>query len=180
MKKPQRTRKAVILVNTFAAAGYVCLLLAYTLFIGALAWLLIFSTLGAKPYTTILEDTASKAVVSGDMGAYFAVTMSVILVAVLSAILAYIIGKWSAHALKHFMYKTKISRTHRNLFLTKGSLAIIPLIGFIWLNVFYLGTDTAISILHVATILTALASIIIFALEFFIAKSLTVNPRDSW
>lgn len=180
MKKPQRTRKAVILVNTFAAGGYVSLLLAYTLFIGALAWLLVFSTLGAKTYTTILDTQGSQGANPADMGAYFAVTLAIILVITLSVVLAYLIGKWSAHLLKHLMHKMRISRTHRNLFLTKGSLAIIPLIGFIWLNVFYLGTDSALSILHISTIFTALVAIIAFALELFVAKSLTVNPRDSW
>lgn len=180
MKKSTRTRKAVILVNTFAAAGYVLLHAAYAFFIGAIAWLLMFSTIGAKPYDTIIAPATPTSTDPANIGTYIALTAALILVAVLLALLAYLIGKWSAHILRHGMRVVKISRTHRNLFLTKGSLAIIPLIGFIWINVFYLGTDAAIPVLHAATILMALSAIIVFALELFVAKSLAVNPRDSW
>ena len=180
MKKQQRTRKAVILVNTFAAAGYVFLLLAYTLFAGALAWLLLFTVPGSKPYTTIiaspLQDTAARS----DLGVYFIAAASLVFVVVVLLLLSYFIAKWCAHMLRHFMYKMKIPRTHRHLFLVKGGLAMIPLIGFIWLNVFYLGADPALPILHIMSIFTALASVVIFGFELFVARSLTVNPRDSW
>lgn len=180
MKKSTRTRKAVILVNTFAAAGYVLLHAAYAFFIGAIAWLLMFSAIGAKPYDTIIATAAPESTSSAGVGTYVALSAALILVMALLVLLAYLIGKWSAHILRHFMHTFSISRTHRNLFLAKGGLATIPLIGFIWINVFYLGTDAAIPVLHAATILMALAAIIVFALELFVAKSLAVNPRDSW
>ncbi len=178
----QRVRKAVVLVNTFGAVGYAFLLLSGALFGGALVWLFMSSSSVSGSVAVYDADaTVPGGVAASDTMAFFALATSLFLLSLAVTVLfLYIFGKWGSRSVRHLMKWLRISSTHRNLFLTKGSLAIVPLLGFIWLNIFYAMPDIAIPTLHIASIAASLLAITCFLLQFFIARSLTVSPRDSW
>jgi hypothetical protein len=178
-----RVRKAVVLVNTFGAVGYLFLLLCAVFFISALAWLFLQSSdvpLSGEvitPETQVSEGGISPA----GMSVAYIVAGIVAFLSMLAVILSpYFVGKWSAKAIRWLMKNLRVPLSRRNIFLTKGMLAMVPLVGFIVLNVVYTAPDLTVPTLHIAAIVTSLLSMGCFLLQAFISRSLSVPIHDSW
>jgi hypothetical protein len=179
-----RVRKAIVLVNTFGAVGYLLLLLCVVFFVAALAWLFLQSSAiplsGEEIVTPGAYDGPSQISPVGMSIAYIAAGIVAFLSLLLVILFPYFIGKWCAKIVRHLMKSLRIPLTRRNAFLTKGMLAMIPLVGFIGLNIVYEAPDITIPTLHIAAIVTSLLSIGCFLLQVYISRSLNVSVRDSW
>lgn len=182
MKK--RIRKALFLVNTFGAVGYFLMALAWTFFASAVLLLLMQSSVISGPTDVGLQDGAAQATGGGTMFIYIIAYGVTIIMGVLTLaivlLLPYLIGKWGARAMRRLLGLCRIALSRQNLFLAKGLMNMVPLIGFIVLNLLYEPIDMTIPSVHVATIFLSLLSLGMFVAQLLAARSLAIAVKDMW
>jgi hypothetical protein len=181
MKK--RVRKALLLVNTFGAVGYLAMALAWLLFACVVLFLFMQSSVVTVPISSSAQEVVSSGGGDSLTLRIVAYAITVIMAAVtlfILFLLPYLIGKWGSRMMRHIMKWCRVEATRRNLFLTKGLVLIVPLIGFIILNFIYVPADMTIPTAHISTVFLALLSLACFLLQLVSARSLHIDIKHMW
>lgn len=173
-----------MLVNTCGAVGYLLLALTWVFFASAIVWLgmqssLLTSPVDLNPSQTPVISQASPSF-AAQLTAY-TVTVAMVLTTIgLLLTLPYLVGKWGAHIVRQLMRIVRVPLTRRNLFLTKGMLAVTPLAGFILINLVSEPLDMTLPILHITAIVVGVVSIGCFWLQLATARALSLPMKDVW
>ena len=182
--KNRRVRKAFILVNSFGMVGYVCTLVAWTLFVAVILLIVMQSSVVTLPSEPTIQSggtgVATESPFAAKVFAYLITTVIVVLSVAIFVTLPYFIAKVGSRFLRRGLKMLHITPAKRNVFFAKCVVIIIPLLGFIGITLGNDPVDMTIPAVHIATILAGLLAIGSFLLQIVIARSLDVPSRDVW
>lgn len=180
----QRVRKALLLVNTLGAVGYLMMVLAWTLFVAAILLLLMQSSVATLPAEITTSgaqpQTSADSMMLTQILAYGITAVMVVVMIAILVLIPYMAGKWGAHVMRYLLKWCRVPLTRRHLFLAKGLAVMVPLIGFIGINIGYQPVDMTIPAVHITTIFVSLFSLAAFLLQLIVARSRNVDVKDMW
>lgn len=169
------------LVNTIGTLGYLILMLGWLLLAVVIMILLVASSvIVIPPDTSQVIVSSAPAATPIVIGSYILTAIMVIVTIGVIVTLPYFIGKWSSRQLRRFMQAIRLVETRRTLFLTKCVVAVVPLFGFLLIQLFLDPGTMTFGTLHIATIVTAVLAIACFGFQLVLARRLRLSSSAMW
>jgi hypothetical protein len=178
-----RVRKAVVLVNSLGAAGYLFLALAWVMFAMAALWLIVQSSITTLPVDMATQPSSSVATTNNTATQIVTYSIGLVVVVVMVAFiisLPYLIGKWGSRVVRKLLRYFSITPGLRHVFLAKSLLAMVPLIGFVVIALRGEPADIALPLLHIISIVMSVAALGCFLLQLWAARVLSLPAKDVW
>lgn len=176
--------RRVIAVNIFGVIGYALLMTTWVLFVG-MAMLSFFQTPPVVPEEvvggglSVGGNNAEPSQLIVVLGYVFAVLAAIVAIGILLTF-PYFLAKWLARVLRWSMSKLKIETSRRHLFLAKGILATLPLLGFLALSVTAEPVSMVFSAVYIATVCLSVITMVLFFTQLLLARRLRVFADKTW
>lgn len=178
-----KTPKPIMLINICGALGYMFLLAVWTLFAAALLGVA-FDAIEVSSSKEVIEivDTPQ-----GEASSPPAIVVSYVFAAVLGLVsigvvvtAPYLIGKWGSRLVRGLMRLAKVDRTHGQVFLVKGLLAALPLLGLLLIHFLRMPEAITFAALYVACVGLAIISLVCFLVQLFLARRFNIPVDEVW
>ncbi len=180
----KRILQPEVMVNLIGAVGYMVLVAAWTLFLAVLLsfW---FDSYSAGQSGGILHPSPAKSVANPPSTAvwvagYIITGLVVIVTVAIVAMLPYFIGRWGSRLVKALMKLCRIDMTRRQLLLVRGILATIPVMGLMFIYLFFRPDDITFAAMYGGTVALSALTIGLFLLQTFLARRFKIDISRLW
>jgi hypothetical protein len=183
VNKHKRFQPRIVGVNVLGTIGYMFLLTAWVLLMAVIVALLMQRSIIVLP--EVIIDTppqpASMPISGLTVGFASVVTAIVVLVSmVILVVFPYLVGRWSSRVLRRLSILARISPTKRHMFLIKGLVASIPLLGFLIIALVARDVTLTFAIIYSATVAASVIAILFFFVQLLIARALRLVVETIW
>lgn len=176
--------KTILGINICGALGYMFLLAVWALFVATVLGLL-FDAIEAAPSTVIIpnaEDQPSGAAPSSAVlvaGYVLAVVLGLISLGV-AVTAPYFVGKWGSRFVRWLMKVAKIDVTRSQLFLVKGMLAALPLMGLLMIHFLMAPGSITFAALYASSVGLSAVSLVCFLVQLLLVRRFNIPVDKVW
>lgn len=177
----KRVSKRIVIVNALGALGYVGLLVAWAFFVSIIIIVLIDASI-VQPAPT---QSVGLPVEPASSGGATAIAYIVTVLAIIATIgvlmgLPYIAGRWGAKLTRLLLRFLKAPLGHRELLVCKLGLVLAASLGMYLTSLFTVPESSDSFAMPIGGAVIAVAATLVFTLQHWVAKKLSVQPEKTW
>lgn len=170
-------------VNVLGTVGYMLALTTWVMLVAVIVALLMQRNIIVLPETIV--DTPSQPSSSSVSGLTVGVTsvlaaIMVFVSLVVLIIFPYLVSKWSSRTLRRLLLLVKVLPTKRHMFLAKGIVTTVPLLGFLVIATVVQDVTMTFAIVYSATVTTSVVAIAFFFAQLLLARALHLADENIW
>jgi hypothetical protein len=182
VNKHKKFQPSIVGVNVLGVFGYMLVLTAWVLLVAVIVALLMQRNIVVLPEVITDTPPAASSPISGLTVGFASVVTAIMVLATLVVLIVfpYLVGKWSSRTLRRLSLLVKISPTKRHMFLVKGLVATIPLLGFLIIALVARDVTLTFAIVYSATVIASVVAIMFFFVQLLLARAFRLSDENVW
>jgi len=178
----KRFEKRVIFINIFGAAGYLVLLLTWTLFASVVLMGLMDASVLHMPVVESTQSEGSRPEPSGvlTVSAYVITGLAVLVSAAVVILLPYLVGRWGSKFVRICARLAKTPLGHRSMLSIKLLLLLAASMGMFIAGFFLPPENTEVFAVQLFGSVCAVVTVAFFSIQHLIAKRMKLKIEKVW